>query len=58
MFSLSVYCAEFGKDERLGTFCARVEYLRPGWKILRLLDRKGKHNGGLLLVQFCVERDA
>jgi len=52
---ISVYCSEFGEDSRLGTFCARVEYLQQGWKFIRLFDKKGKHNGGLLLVRFAVK---
>ena len=56
IFSISVYCSEFGKDDRLGTFCARVKYLRPGWKLIRLFDKTGKHNGGLLLVRFNKKR--
>lgn len=57
VYRLSVYCSEYGKDERLGTFCARVAHLRPGWKLVRLFDRKGKHNGGVLLVRFKTERE-
>ncbi|KAF8585238.1 PLC-like phosphodiesterase [Ramaria rubella] len=49
---ISVYCSKFGKDERMGTFCARVKYLQPGWRLIRLFNKKGKHNGGMLLVRF------
>ncbi|KAF8509866.1 PLC-like phosphodiesterase [Hysterangium stoloniferum] len=53
---LSVHRSEFGRDERLGTFCARIAYLRRGWRLVRLLNKKGKHNGGLLLVNFSKEK--
>ncbi|KAF8479850.1 PLC-like phosphodiesterase [Gautieria morchelliformis] len=56
VYSISVFCSEYGRDTRLGTFCARVEYLRQGWKLVRLFDRKGKHNDGLVLARFSVEK--
>ncbi|KIJ52506.1 hypothetical protein M422DRAFT_26089 [Sphaerobolus stellatus SS14] len=49
---LSVYQNEWGKDDRLATFCARLEYLQEGYRFVRLFNNKGKHNGGLLLVRF------
>ncbi|KAF8525756.1 PLC-like phosphodiesterase [Hysterangium stoloniferum] len=49
---LTMYQDEWGKDDRLGTFCARVDYLQQGWRFIRLFNKRGKHNGGLLLVRF------
>ncbi|KAF8591044.1 PLC-like phosphodiesterase [Ramaria rubella] len=49
---LTVYQEEWGKDDRLGTFCARVDYLQQGWRFVRLFHKRGKHKGGLLLVRF------
>ncbi|KDQ58129.1 hypothetical protein JAAARDRAFT_34942 [Jaapia argillacea MUCL 33604] len=44
--------SEFTRDARLAVFCARVDYLQQGWRLVRLLDLKGKENGASLLVRF------
>ncbi|KIY63577.1 PLC-like phosphodiesterase [Cylindrobasidium torrendii FP15055 ss-10] len=46
---------EWGKDDRLGIFCARVKYLKEGWHVWRLLDKTGKWNGATLLVEWKAE---
>jgi phosphatidylinositol phospholipase C delta len=45
---------EFGKDDRLAVFCARVDHLQQGWRLVRLLDMKGKDSGAVLLVRFTI----
>jgi len=44
--------AEWGKDEVLGIFCARVDYLQQGWRLVRLLNCRGKNTGATLLIRF------
>ncbi|KAG6812816.1 hypothetical protein H0H92_000274 [Tricholoma furcatifolium] len=43
---------EWGKDDKLVVFCARVEHLYPGWHIIHMLDMKGKDSGATVLVWF------
>ncbi|PFH49185.1 hypothetical protein AMATHDRAFT_148284 [Amanita thiersii Skay4041] len=45
---------EFGQDDEIVVFCARVEHLQQGWKLVRMLDMKGKNSGATLLVKFCI----
>ncbi|KAJ6510429.1 PLC-like phosphodiesterase [Mycena sanguinolenta] len=50
---LSVMQSEFGKDDKLVVFCARVAHLAQGWRLVRMLDsKKGKDTGATLLVRF------
>ncbi|KAG6919690.1 hypothetical protein DXG01_002636 [Tephrocybe rancida] len=43
---------EFGKDDKLAIFCARVAHLYSGWHILRMLDMGGKASGATILAWF------
>ncbi|KAH8929938.1 PLC-like phosphodiesterase [Atractiella rhizophila] len=38
----------FGKDDEVAVFCTRVLYLQEGWRFIRMMNMKGKHNGTLL----------
>lgn len=50
---LLIYEDEFGKDDRISTFCSPVERLVLGeWLIVRLLNKKGKDVGTTALVKF------
>ncbi|KAJ7202660.1 PLC-like phosphodiesterase [Mycena pura] len=49
---LTVMESEFGRDDKIVVFCARVSHLQEGWRIVRMLDRKGKNSGATLLVRF------
>jgi len=40
------------EDEDLAVFCARVDHLEQGWRLVRLLDMKGKYVGASVLVRF------
>jgi phosphatidylinositol phospholipase C, delta len=46
--------SQFARDERLAVFCARVDYLQQGIKMIRLLNMKGKHTDASLLVKFTI----
>ena len=46
--------SEFGKDDKLAVFCARVDHIQQGWRLVKLLDRKGKDSGATLLVRFAI----
>jgi phosphatidylinositol phospholipase C delta len=43
---------EFLEHEDLAVFCAKIDHLESGWKLVRLLDMKGKHVGATVLVRF------
>ncbi|KAG6852952.1 hypothetical protein C0991_007932 [Blastosporella zonata] len=43
---------EFGKDDKLVVFCARVQHLYPGWHIIRMLGMGGKASGATVLAWF------
>jgi phosphatidylinositol phospholipase C delta len=43
---------EWGKDDRLAVFCSRLDYIQNGWRLVRLLDMKGKESGSTVLVKF------
>ncbi|KII90364.1 hypothetical protein PLICRDRAFT_38867 [Plicaturopsis crispa FD-325 SS-3] len=45
---------ELGKDDKLAVFCARIDHLQQGWRLVRLLDTKGKNTGATLLVRFAL----
>ncbi|KAJ7262786.1 PLC-like phosphodiesterase [Mycena haematopus] len=50
---LTVMQNEFGRDDTMVVFCARVAYLDQGWRLVRMLDgAKGKNSGATLLVRF------
>ncbi|KAJ7186489.1 PLC-like phosphodiesterase [Mycena filopes] len=49
---LTVMESEFGRDDRMVVFCARVDHLQQGWRLVRMLDMKGKDSGATLLVRF------
>src|SRR5690606_16157771 len=41
---------EFGKDSLGGWFCVRVDRLKPGYGVLRVIDAEGKESHGIVLV--------
>jgi phosphatidylinositol phospholipase C delta len=43
---------ELLKDETLATFTGQVDRLKSGWRVVRLMDMKGKDSGATLLVRF------
>ena len=45
---------EFGPDDKLAIFCARVAYLQQGWRLIRMLNSQGKDSGAVLLARFAV----
>ncbi|KAF7314301.1 Phosphoinositide phospholipase C [Mycena kentingensis (nom. inval.)] len=47
---------ELGRDDKIVNFVARVDYLQPGWRLVRLLDMKGKDSGATLLARFTREK--
>ncbi|KAJ7487289.1 PLC-like phosphodiesterase [Mycena galericulata] len=49
---LTVLQSEFGRDDKLVVFCARVDHLQEGWRFVRMLDLSGKNSGATLLVKF------
>jgi len=49
---ISVLQSELGKDDHLAVFCARVDHLQQGWRLIRLLDIRGKNSGATALVHF------
>lgn len=51
---LLVMESEFGKDDKMVVFCARLNHLQQGWRLVRMLDMKGKNSGATLLVKFSI----
>ncbi|KAJ7102474.1 PLC-like phosphodiesterase [Mycena belliarum] len=51
---LTVMESEFGLDDKMVVFCARVDHLQQGWRLVRMLDMKGKNSGATLLVRFSI----
>ncbi|KAF8635763.1 hypothetical protein AX17_003862 [Amanita inopinata Kibby_2008] len=45
---------EFGKDDKLVVFCARVDHLQQNWKLVRMLNLQGKDSGATLFVKFSI----
>ncbi|TFK63638.1 PLC-like phosphodiesterase, partial [Pluteus cervinus] len=43
---------EFGKDDCLLVFCARLDHLQPGWRLIQMLNKKGKNTGATVLARF------
>ena len=46
---------EYGRDEELAVFCARVSHIQQGWRLVRLLDMKGRDSGAILLIRIALE---
>jgi len=52
----TIWHNEFGKDERLVVFCARLNHIvKDKWALVRLMDMKGKNSGATVLVRFSTE---
>lgn len=51
---LLVMGSEFGKDDKMVVFCARVDHLVEGWRLVRMFDMKGKNSGATMLVNFSI----
>ncbi|KAJ7164740.1 PLC-like phosphodiesterase [Mycena crocata] len=51
---LTVMESEFGRDDKIVVFCARVDHLQQGWRFVRMLDMTGKDSGATLLVRFSI----
>ncbi|CAA7264564.1 unnamed protein product [Cyclocybe aegerita] len=48
-----IYEDEFGRDDRIVVFCARLDHLVLGeWVLVRMLDMKGKNSGATVLARF------
>ncbi|THV02613.1 PLC-like phosphodiesterase [Dendrothele bispora CBS 962.96] len=47
---------EWGKDDELAVFCARLDHLQQGWRFLRMMDLEGKDSGATMLVRFQISR--
>ncbi|KAJ3509982.1 hypothetical protein NLJ89_g4930 [Agrocybe chaxingu] len=48
-----IYEDEFGRDDRIVVFCARLDHLVLGeWVLVRMLDMKGKSSGATVLARF------
>ncbi|KAF9026627.1 PLC-like phosphodiesterase [Hymenopellis radicata] len=48
---------EFGRDDKVAVFCARVGNLCDGWRVWRLLDMKGKWKGSSVLVNWTLRHE-
>jgi len=46
---------EYGRDEELAVFCARVSRIQQGWRLVRLLNTRGNDSGATLLVRITLE---
>ena len=42
---------EILEHEDLAVFCARIDHLQSDWRLVRLLDMKGKHIGATVLAR-------
>lgn len=49
---------ELRECEHLAVFCARIEYIQQGWRLIRLLDTKGKETSGTLLAKFTISSNS
>lgn len=45
---------EFGRDDKIVVFCARLNHLQQGWRFIRMLNMTGKNSGATLLVRFMI----
>ncbi|KAF8346397.1 PLC-like phosphodiesterase [Amanita rubescens] len=41
-------------DDKLAFFCARVDHLQQGWKLVRMMDSQGQDSGAVLLARFSI----
>ncbi|KAK7443445.1 hypothetical protein VKT23_015618 [Stygiomarasmius scandens] len=48
---------EWGKDDELAVFCARLEHLQQGWRFLRMMNLDGKDSGATMLVKFEISKE-
>ncbi|KAJ7844656.1 hypothetical protein B0H13DRAFT_2364126 [Mycena leptocephala] len=53
---LTIMESEFGRDDTIVVFCARVDHLQQGLRLVRMFDTNGKNSGATLLVRFSVSR--
>ena len=51
---LTVLEDELGPDDKLAFFCARVDHLQQGWKLVHMLDSHGQDSGAVLLARFSI----
>ena len=52
LISCRLTVSEDGPDDKLAFFCARVDHLQQGWKLVHMLDSHGQDSGALLLARF------
>ena len=45
---------ESESDDKLAFFCARVDHLQQGWKLVRMMDSQGQDSGAVLLARFSI----
>lgn len=49
----AIWHSEFGKDEHIVVFCARLNHIvKDQWALVRMMDMKGKNSGATVLVRF------
>ncbi|KAF9472618.1 PLC-like phosphodiesterase [Pholiota conissans] len=54
---LVIFEDEFGKDDQIVVFCAKLDSIVQGqWALVRMMDMKGKNSGATLLVRFTSTR--
>ncbi|KAF8175794.1 PLC-like phosphodiesterase [Pholiota molesta] len=54
---LIIFEDEFGKDDQIVVFCAKLDSIVQGqWALVRMMDMKGKNSGATLLVCFTTTR--
>ena len=46
---------EYGRDDELVVFCARLSHIQPAWRLVRLLNMKGNDSGATLLINLAFE---
>lgn len=46
---------EYGRDDELAVFCARLSHVQRGWRLVRLLNMKGNASGATLLINLSLE---
>ena len=52
LYRLRIQEDEFGRDDKLVVFCARLEYIQSGWRLVRMMNLAGKFSGATMLVRF------
>jgi len=55
--SIVVKEKEWGKDDELAVFCARLEHLQQDWRFLRMMNLDGKDSGATMLVKFEISKE-